>query len=91
MADFYEASDWATAVCAAEALDIAVRRRHAGILNHFTRLSERLAVTVIDRKRIRLDLSEPGHTDVDDDAAAAVVKEWHERLGVPMHPVPDPE
>lgn len=84
---FYEASDYATAICAAEALDLAIRSRNGGLMNQFTRLSERLAVTLIDRKRARLDLAEPEPTDKDDEAATEAVQEWHRKL----HLVPDPD
>jgi hypothetical protein len=87
----YEASDWATAVCAAEALDVATRTRNASVLAHFVRLSERLGVTMIDRKKSMMDTDGPDGTDADS-VAADVVKDWHQRLHRHgLAPVPDPD
>lgn len=80
MMELYEASDWATAVCAAQAYDTFLRTRNASILAHFSRLSERLGATLIDRKRAQVELSEPEPADHDNDAADAVVLEWRNRL-----------
>lgn len=80
--DFYEASDWATAVAAAKAYDIFLRTYNASVLNAFVRLSERLGVTVIDRKRSRIELDDPEPRDEDDDAATSAVAHWYGRLGV---------
>jgi hypothetical protein len=77
---FYEASDWATAVAAARAYDIFLRTYNASIFAQFVKLSERLGVTVIDRKRSRIELSDPEPEDVDEDAADAAVLGWHGRL-----------
>jgi hypothetical protein len=84
--EFWEASDWATAVCAAEVYDRFVRTRNASLLAQFTRLSERLGVTAIDRKRARVELETP---DADEQAADASILRWHARLGI--RPLPDPE
>lgn len=81
-ADFYEASDWATAVAAAKSFDIFLRTHNASIFASFVRLSERLAVTIVDRQKSRIILGEPEPADADEDAADAVVVEWHHRLGV---------
>jgi hypothetical protein len=80
--DFYEASDWATAVCAAEAYDMFFRTHNASILGSFTRLSERLGVTITDRKRSRIELDDPEPEDADEDAADKAVITWQGRLGV---------
>lgn len=80
--DFYEASDWATAVLAARAYDIFLRTYNAGILGNFVRLSERLGVTITDRKRSRIELDDPEQTDQDEVAADAAVIDWGKRLGV---------
>lgn len=78
--DWYEASDWATAVTAADAFDKFLRTRNATILAHFVRLSERLAVTVVDRARARIYLAEPEPTDADEEAADAKVLQWQQKL-----------
>lgn len=85
--EFYEASDWATAVCAAEAYDLFCRTRNSSILANFVKLSERLCVTITDRKRARLELADPEPSDRDEDAADETIRNWHQRLGVPIHPV----
>ena len=79
--DFYEASDWATAVAAASAYNVFLRTYNASILAHFVRLSERLGVTVVDRKRARIELDEPDEPrDVDAEHADNVIQGWQERL-----------
>jgi hypothetical protein len=80
--DFYEASDWATAVAAAKAYDIFLRTYNASILNAFVRLSERLGVTIVDRKRSRIELDDPEPQDDDEDAAYAAVSHWQGHLGL---------
>lgn len=80
--DFYQASDWATAICAAEAYDMFFKTHNASILGSFVRLSERLGATVTDRKRSRIDLVEAEVSDADEEAADAAVIDWHHRLGV---------
>jgi hypothetical protein len=80
--DFYEASDWATAVIAAQLLDHYLRSRTIMILPQFLRLSERLGVTIIDRKRNRIELDAPDITDQDEEAADEAVVKWHGRLGL---------
>jgi hypothetical protein len=79
---FYEASDWATAVAAAQAYDIFLRTYNASVFASFVRLSERLGATVTDRKRSRIELSEPEPQDDDEDAADAAVEGWQARLRV---------
>lgn len=78
--DLYEASDWATAVAAAQAYNAFLKTGQASILAQFVRLSERLGVTVIDRKRSRIELIDTTASDVDEDAADAAVTGWHLRL-----------
>jgi len=80
--DFYEASDWATAVLAAKAYDIFLKTYNAGILGNFVRLSERLGVTITDRKRSRIELDDPEGVDQDEEAADAAVIDWSKRLGI---------
>ena len=80
--DFYEASDWATAVAAASAYDIFLRTHNASILGSFVRLSERLGATITDRKRSRIELDDPEPEDADENAADGVVQGWQARLKV---------
>jgi hypothetical protein len=80
--DFYEASDWATAVVAAQIYDMYMRTYHANLLPSFLRITERLGVTVVDRKRNRIELEDADVADVDEDAADEAVIKWHGRLGI---------
>jgi hypothetical protein len=80
--DFYEASDWATAVAAAQAYDIFLRTYNASIFGSFVRLSERLGATITDRKRSRIELEDPAPQDIDEDAADDAVQGWQARLRV---------
>jgi len=80
--EFYEASDWATAVAAAQIYDMFLRTHHATLLPTFERLSARLGVTVVDRKKSRIELDNPDTTDVDEEAADEAVIAWHGRLGI---------
>jgi hypothetical protein len=87
--EFYEASDWATAVVAAQSLDIFLRTYNAAIYSQFVKLSERLAVTAIDRARARIVLEDPElPRDADEDAADEALSGWQGRL---LHAVPDPK
>jgi len=79
---FFEPSDWATAVAAADAYDVFLRTSNASILAQFTRLSERLGATVADRKRARIELEEPEPDDIDEDEADDAVQGWHGRLSI---------
>jgi len=81
-AEFYEASDWATAVAAARAYDIAIRSHNASWFTNFVKLSERLGATITDRKRSRIELAEPEPSDADEEAADSVVEGWQARLRV---------
>lgn len=79
--DFYEASDWATAVAAASAYDIFMRTQNASIFSQFVKLSERLGATIVDRRHARIELNSPNERrDHDEDAADNVVHGWQERL-----------
>jgi hypothetical protein len=77
---YYEASDWATAVAAAQAYDIFLRTHSPGILSQFVRLSERLGATITDRRRSGIEMDEPEHTDADEEAADKAVTDWQLRL-----------
>jgi hypothetical protein len=79
---FFEPSDWATAVAAADAYDVFLRTHNASILAQFTRLSERLGATIADRQRTRINLEEPAPEDEDEAAADNSVKGWQSRLHV---------
>ena len=78
--DFYEASDYATAVVAAKSYDIFLRTYNASVLAQFVRLSERLGVTIADRKRAHIELVDPDVTDADEEAADATVLSWQEKF-----------
>jgi hypothetical protein len=80
--DFYEASDWATAVAAAQAYDVFLRTYNASIFAQFVRLSERLGCTISDRKRSRIELGEPEPADEDEDKADETVRDWHGHLSI---------
>ena len=80
-AEFYEASDWATAVAAARAYDMAIKTGSPGWFGNFVRLSERLGATITDRKRAKIELDEPDDPlDIDEEAADTVVHGWQDRL-----------
>jgi hypothetical protein len=79
---FFEASDWATAVAAAEMYDRFLRTDNASILAQFVRMSERLGCTEIDRKRARIELTDAEVKDVDRERAASTVISWRHHLGV---------
>jgi len=85
--EFYEASDWATAVIAAQTYDRFLRTYNASILASFVRLAERLGATLTDRRRAGIELAEPERTDADDEAADAAVIDWQKRLGRKLKPV----
>lgn len=78
--EWFEPSDWATAVAAADAYDTFLRTHNASILAQFVRLSERLGATLTDRARSRIVLEEPITEDEDEDAADQAVQGWQGRL-----------
>jgi hypothetical protein len=67
---------------AAQIYDEFLRTGHANLLPPFLRITERLGVTIIDRKRNRIELDEPEPTDHDEEAADDAVIKWHGRLGI---------
>jgi hypothetical protein len=85
----FEASDWATAVAAANAYDVFMRTWNASIFAQFVRLSERLGATLVDRKRSRIELEDPPPADADEEAADAALLHWHGRLAVVRDLPPD--
>lgn len=78
--EYYQASDWATAVAAAQAYDIFLRTHSPGIFSQFVRLSERLGATITDRRKSGIELDEPDHNDADEEAADRAVNNWQLRL-----------
>jgi hypothetical protein len=78
--EFWEPSDWMTAVAAADAYNVFLRTHNASILAQFVRLSERLGATLSDRKKSRIELEEPAQEDEDEVAADAAVQGWQGRL-----------
>jgi hypothetical protein len=87
-AEFYEASDWATAVIAAQSYDIYLRTRNATVLANFVKLSERLGATHADRKKAGIELSDPDPADRDEEAAVASVLSWHKKFAEKHDPEP---
>ena len=79
---FFEASDWATAVAAAEMYDRFLRTDNASILAQFVRLTERLGCTEVDRKRARIELTDREVRDTDKERAAQAVISWQGHLGL---------
>jgi hypothetical protein len=78
---FFEASDWSTAVAAARAYDMSIRTQSPGWFGNFVRLAERLGATVGDRNRAHIQLDEIGEPqDHDEDAADAQIINWQARL-----------
>lgn len=80
--DFYEASDWATAVLCAQLYDMFLRTRSINYMNTFVKLSASLGVTIVDRKRNRIELDDPDVSDKDEEAADEAIIKWHGRLGL---------
>jgi hypothetical protein len=85
----FEASDWATAVAAANAYDVFMRTWNSSVFAQFVRLSERLGATLVDRKRARIELEDPAPADADEEAADAALLHWHGRLAVVRDLAPD--
>jgi hypothetical protein len=80
--EMYEASDWATAVAAAQAYHIFLTTHNASIFGQFVRLSERLGVTIGDRQRARIELTDVEASDADEEAADEAIASWQQRLRV---------
>ena len=80
--DLWQPSDWTTAVLAAETYDRYMRTGNGQVLMVFNRLSERLGVTEIDRKRARIELTNDLAVDSDHEKANEAVISWKGRLGV---------
>lgn len=78
----WQPSDWTTAVLAADAYNRFIQTGNGQILVTFNRMSERLGVTEIDRKRARIELTTESEVDQDKERAAKQVISWKGRLGV---------
>jgi hypothetical protein len=78
----WQPSDWTTAVLAADCYDRFIHSGNGQILVTFNRLSERLGVTEIDRKRARIELTTEGEVDQDKERAKKAVISWKGRLGL---------
>lgn len=81
----WQPSDWTTAVLAADCYNRFIQSGNGQILVTFNRLSERLGVTEIDRKRARIELTTEGEVDQDKERAARQVISWKGRLGLVMN------
>lgn len=79
-AQFYEPSDWATAIVAGWLLDDWVESRRAATMNEFRMLCGQLLATEGERRRGRLEITRPGQ-DAPSKGAAAVA-EYRAKLGV---------
>lgn len=82
-AEFYEASDWATAVICATLLDSFLRTRSLPVFKEFRLLSARLGITIADRHAARILLDEPEPEeprDEDEEAADATILDWHRKF-----------
>jgi hypothetical protein len=80
--EFYEASDWAMAVVAAQTYDLFMRTYREALLLRFDRLSARLGACIADRNaaRIRLEGEPQPVADEDEEAADAVVLDWRRKF-----------
>lgn len=78
----WQASDWTTAVLAADSYDRFIRTGNGQVLMVFNRLSERLGATEIDRKRARIELTAAKEVDRDEQTADSAAISWKGRLGV---------
>jgi hypothetical protein len=81
--EFYEASDWATAVIAAQLLDTFLRTRSIPVFKEWRLLTARLGITIADRHAARILLDEPEPEtprDEDEEAADATILGWHRKL-----------
>ncbi len=78
--DLWQASDWTTAVAAADMYDRFLRTNNASILHDFLKCVELLGATEISRKRARIELVDEATRDADEEAADAAILGWHGRL-----------
>jgi hypothetical protein len=78
----YEASDWATALIAAQLMDeiLIGGFPSPGLLAEWNDMASRLCTTLGDRRRARIQLIRGGETDPDDSAADAEVKKFQRKL-----------
>lgn len=78
----YEASDWATALVAAQLMDeLLVGGFHSpGLLAEWNDMASRLCTTLGDRRRARIQLIRGGAKDADEEAANAEVVDIQRRF-----------
>jgi hypothetical protein len=78
----YEASDWATALIAAQLLDemLVGGFPSPGLVAEWNDMASRLCTTLGDRRRARIQLIRGGMTDADEAAADAQVHDLSKRL-----------
>jgi hypothetical protein len=81
-ARWYEASDWEHAYVWAELLSrqLCSDRPSAMMLAAWDSAASRLLVTEGDRRRVRIELEQPGVTDPDKDAGVASMQAWRAKL-----------
>lgn len=79
-AQFYEPSDWATAIVAGWLLDDWVSSRKAATMNEFRMLCGQLLATEGERRRGRLEIQRPGQDGPS--KGDSVVAEYRAKLGV---------
>lgn len=77
-ADFYEASDWATAEILVVSIDAYVRKPTALMLSSIMSGMSNLLVTEGDRRRVRLELEDP---DSGEDASVTALDDYRNALG----------
>jgi hypothetical protein len=85
MGALYTESDWMTAYIAADLLDAMLDagwHRVGMMLAEWNRMTERLLITIGDRRRMRIDFIRAGAADADPDAAVAEdeLASWRERM-----------
>jgi hypothetical protein len=81
----FQASDWATAVAAAEVYDVGLRNHNARCMANFVALSKRLGMTIGDRVQASIATQ---HAEADD-ATDDIVQSWHMRLRVVRNEQPE--
>ena len=79
-AEFYTASDWATALVAAEALNDYFATRKAALLMQFARMATGLLATEGDRRSARVELERDKPDEEQDRALPAYLEEYRRRI-----------
>ena len=75
-AEFYTASDWATALVAAEALNDYFAVRKAALLAEFNHMASALLVAEGDRRRARIELERPKPDEERERALPAYLEDY---------------